>query len=279
MPVDDHGAMRREAALVLVGHGSSRNPASSAPTRACGAEIARRGLFSQVQVAFWKEEPFLGRVLEDIAEPEVYVVPNLAAKGYITGQLIPKEMGLDGPVTLKREGRQRVYLCDPVGTHPRIAACLADRAWAVIDANRLAPAETCILLIGHGTSRNRQSAIQTRALAGALARRRIALDVQTAFLEQAPLVEDWWRHTEAKSVIVMPFMISNGVHGAEDIPELLGIDPRDSGLKRMMDDGTAAGPYAVRDRRLWYCRAVGSEPLIADLVLDQVAAFDHDMPA
>ena len=46
-----------DSALVIVGHGSTVNPDSSAPTYEHAEAIARRGAFGEVHCAFWKEEP------------------------------------------------------------------------------------------------------------------------------------------------------------------------------------------------------------------------------
>lgn len=268
-------ARRPGTALVLVGHGSSTNPDSGAPTRAHGETLRRLGLFDEVHVAFWKETPRLGEILHQVSAPEVYVVPNLACKGYVTGEVIPREMGLSGPVTRLAGGERTVRLCDPVGEHPRIARVLAEHARAIMAGAGLDPARVCVLLVGHGTTRNRGSAIRTQALADGLADGGMAAEVRCAFLEQEPLVADWARHTAAEAVIVMPFMISNGLHGAEDVPALLGLDPGAPELLRMAREGVPAGPFSVQGRRLWYCRAVGSEALIVEIVLDQVEACDR----
>jgi sirohydrochlorin cobaltochelatase len=260
-----------DAALVVVGHGSALNPDSSRPTRDHAADIRRRGIFAEVHTAFWKEEPFIGRILDKIAAPRVFVVPNLACKGYITGEVMPKEMGLTGPET--RRGDQRIYLCDPVGTHPVIAATIARRAGGIVITHGLDTADTCLLLIGHGSPRNKQSSIQTRLVADTLAGQGVAAETRTAFLEHGPRVEDWARVTAAANVIVVPFMISNGLHGAEDVPALLGLSPAVKDLKRMAEDGTPAGPYDVQGRKMWYCRAVGSEPEVAGIIVEQVLAF------
>ena len=47
------------SALLIVAHGSTVNPDSSAPTLAHAAEIRRRKIFADVECAFWKEEPSL----------------------------------------------------------------------------------------------------------------------------------------------------------------------------------------------------------------------------
>src|SRR5688572_4998844 len=48
-----------DAALVLVGHGSTLNAESSAPVYQHADELRKRKIFAQVQEAFWKVEPYL----------------------------------------------------------------------------------------------------------------------------------------------------------------------------------------------------------------------------
>src|SRR6267154_6548226 len=107
-----------DSALILVGHGSSVNPDSSAPTFDHAAEIGRRGLFGEVYCAFWKEEPSLRQVLHMVDANDIYVVPNFISEGYFTRTVIPRELELDGPLT--QRGRQTIKYCDPVGNHPRM---------------------------------------------------------------------------------------------------------------------------------------------------------------
>ena len=53
-----------DSALVLIGHGSTLNPDSSAPTQAHARVIRERGIFHEVHSCFWKEEPSLREVRE-----------------------------------------------------------------------------------------------------------------------------------------------------------------------------------------------------------------------
>ncbi len=48
-----------DTALLIVGHGSTVNPDSGAPSLAHAAAIRKRNLFARVACAFWKEEPSL----------------------------------------------------------------------------------------------------------------------------------------------------------------------------------------------------------------------------
>ncbi|PYK32119.1 MAG: cobalamin biosynthesis protein CbiX, partial [Verrucomicrobia bacterium] len=81
------------SALLIVAHGSTVNPDSSAPTLAHAAEIRRRKIFAGVECAFWKEEPSLRDaifLLDPESLREVYVVPNFISEGYFTQTVIPR---------------------------------------------------------------------------------------------------------------------------------------------------------------------------------------------
>src|SRR5438067_8103198 len=138
------------SALVIVGHGSTVNPDSSTPTYAHADEIKRRGVFDEVVCAFWKEEPSLRQVRYMVESDDVYVVPNFISEGYFTQKVIPRELGVTGPVTRipagKPQSTQRtqrnaenlgdlcgsktrtIKYCEPVGNHPRMTELLLRRA-------------------------------------------------------------------------------------------------------------------------------------------------------
>src|SRR4051812_5649451 len=83
--------------LLIVGHGSTVNADSSAPTWSHVAEIRRRNIFTSVECAFWKEEPSLRDALflfDPARVAEVYVVPNFISEGYFTQTVIPRELEL-----------------------------------------------------------------------------------------------------------------------------------------------------------------------------------------
>jgi len=98
----------RDAALLIVAHGSTLNPDSSAPTLAHAAEIRRRNIFAKVECAFWKEEPSLRDALF-LFDPEsirdVYVVPNFISEGYFTQTVVPRELELNRPITKRSDGQ------------------------------------------------------------------------------------------------------------------------------------------------------------------------------
>ena len=87
------------SALLIVGHGSTENPDSSTPYFDHADEIRKRGLFAEVHVCFWKEEPSMREALFMIDAPEVYIVPDFISEGYFTQEVIPRELQLDGNTT------------------------------------------------------------------------------------------------------------------------------------------------------------------------------------
>jgi sirohydrochlorin cobaltochelatase len=260
----------RNAALILLGHGSTLNADSSAPTYRHADEIRRRDVFAEVHVAFWKEEPNFRQAIRQTQRRQVYVVPNFISSGYFTEQVIPRELGLTGPVT--RIDNQDIFYCDPVGLHPDMTEALLHRANEVVIKSSQTiyePARTaCLFICGHGTSMNDNSTKIIHDTAAAIRARGFFADCQAVLMEQAPFVKDWRTLTTCPDVIVVPFFISDGLHSFEDIPVLLG-------LTHNVREQAFTNPHHEGQRRLWYATAVGTEPFVADVVLSQVREFQN----
>ena len=94
--------------------------------------------------------------------------------------------------------------------------------------------------------------------------------VRAIFLEESPRIDECYSLAQTKNMIVVPFFISDGLHTQEDIPVLLGE------AKRTVEQRLAAGQAAWRNptekngRLGWYSPAVGTEPHIADVILERV---------
>jgi sirohydrochlorin cobaltochelatase len=258
MPVDD-------AALLLLGHGSTLNADSSAPTYQHAEELRKRRLFAEVHVAFWKEEPNFRQALRQTRCSRVYVVPNFISSGYFTEQIIPRELGLEGPVT--RRGNHEIVYCEPVGLHPSMTEALLQRAREVVTASGESirePARTaCLFICGHGTSFNDNSTKIIHEQAAAIRARGLYADCQPVLMEQTPFVKDWRALTSCPDVIVVPFFISDGLHSFEDIPVLLG-------LTHNVKEKGFVNPHREKERRLWYATAIGTEKFVADVIVAQV---------
>jgi sirohydrochlorin cobaltochelatase len=262
---------RRDAALLLLGHGSTLNADSSAPTWQHAEELRARGLFAEVHVGFWKEEANFRQALRQVRATQVYVVPNFISSGYFTEQVIPRELGLTGPVT--SVGGRQVGYCAPVGLHPAMTDALLRKAREVIDESGTAIAETartaCLFICGHGTSLNDNSTKIIHERAAEIRARGLFADCQGVLMEQKPFVKDWRTLTDCPDVIVVPFFISDGLHSYEDIPVLLG-------LTHNIREASFANPHVEGGRRLWYATAIGTAAFVADLIVAQVDDFARE---
>lgn len=258
-----------ESALLLVGHGSTLNPDSSAPTFAHAETIRRRGIFSEVVCAFWKEQPSLREVLYMVESRDIYVVPNFISEGYFTQTIIPRELELKGALTVR--GARTLKYCRPVGCHNAMTELLLKRAQEI--APGVANEQTSLLIVGHGTSLNDHSAVAVQEQVRRISGLNIYGEVLFAYMEEAPFVANWAAQCQMPHVVVVPFFISDGLHSYQDIPVLLGIEPE---LTAAASQNAIfrRNPYRLNGRELYYASAIGTEPRLADIILDQVAAFD-----
>ena len=267
-----------DSGLLIVAHGSTVNPDSSAPTLAHAAEIRRREVFAAVEYAFWKEEPSLRDALflfDPQSIPEVYVVPNFISEGYFTQTVVPRELELNGQIT-KRSNEQIWKYCEPVGNHPLMTELLLKRAREI--ARDAVSAETSLLIVAHGTDLNENSAVAAKRETERLRSQTRYASVLNVYMEEPPLVSDWRKLTETANVIVVPFFISDGLHSYEDIPGLLGITVAAGGDRRKRESASTAttrgeifhrNPYAIDGRKLFYAPSIGTDAGFADIILEQ----------
>jgi sirohydrochlorin cobaltochelatase len=259
----------RHSGLLIAGHGSTVNPFSSAPTLLHTAEIRRRDIFGDVASCFWKEEPSLRDALsffQDRDIHDVYVVPNFISEGYFTQTIIPRELELSGSETQRNDGQLWKY-CPPVGNHRRMTELLLERAAEV--ATGVSETETSLLIVGHGTDLNENSAIAAKSQAEKIRALNRYAAVINVYMEEPPFVSDWVKLTRTPHVIVVPFFISDGLHSDQDIPEMLGISKKEN-------------PHHLHGRSLFYSTAIGSDPKFVDVIMEQVDSFHAsglEMPA
>jgi sirohydrochlorin cobaltochelatase len=279
------------SALLIVGHGSTVNPDSSAPTLAHAAEIRRRNVFAEIGCAFWKEEPSLRDAIflfDPQSVREVYVVPNFISEGYFTQTVIPRELELNGQITKRPSGQIWKY-CEPVGNHSMMTELLLRRAREI--APDIPEGDTTLLIVAHGTDLNENSATAAKREAEKIRARGKYAAVLNVYMEEQPLVSDWQKLTRTPNVVVVPFFISDGLHSYEDIPRLLDIPschPKPLGtltgsLDSARDDVESTGrevfrrnPYKIGGRSLFYAPSIGTDPGFADIIIDLAAKFDSE---
>jgi sirohydrochlorin cobaltochelatase len=275
VPKDDFS----DAALVLVGHGSTLNAESSAPTYQHADELRRRKIFAQVIECFWKLEPSIAGGLRGVFAPRVFFVPLFISEGYFTEEVIPRELGLCAPgekyfARVQRRGAQTLHYCGPVGTHAGMTAVLLARAQEVVGRHPFPrapkPAETTLFIAGHGTGNNENSRTSIEHQARLIRVMNVFAAVHPVFMEEEPRIGDCYGIAQTRNIVMVPFFISDGLHSYEDIPVMLG-EPASAVQERLRNgQPTWRNPTERHGKRLWYAASIGSEPGLADVILERV---------
>jgi len=270
-----------DATLVLVGHGSTLNAESADPTHQHADELRRRGVFAEVLECFWKEHPMISGVLRGAFTSRVFIVPLFISDGYFTEQVIPREMGFcrngetDFPRVQERAGQQLHY-CGPVGTHSSMTGVILARAREVMERNpggpglvSPAPGETALFIAGHGTGNNENSRKAIEQQAERIAAMGLYAETHAVFMEESPRIGDCYGLAGVPNLVMVPFFISDGLHSFEDIPVMLGEPEADVQARLRAGQPTFPNPVDRNGRRVWYSQGIGTEPLLADVIVER----------
>jgi sirohydrochlorin cobaltochelatase len=268
-----------DAALVLVGHGSTLNADSAAPTYQHADELRRRHIFGQVVECFWKIEPGIAGVMRGVFAQRVFIVPLFISEGYFTEQVIPRELGFCSNeqkdfARVQKRGDQTLYYCGPVGTHDSMTEVLLARAREIVQKFPFPripkPKDTALFIAGHGTGNNENSRKAIERQVEIIRQRNIYAEVYPSFMEEEPRVGECYKMASAKNLVMVPFFISDGLHSYEDIPEMLGEPKRIVQERLKAGQPTWRNPTERQGKLLWYSASIGNEPHIADVILERV---------
>jgi sirohydrochlorin cobaltochelatase len=255
--------------LLLVGHGSAHGPESAAPVHDHARTIRARGLFDDVQVAFYKQEPELAGALERLWTDRVVIVPVFMAGGYYTRTVIPRALGLSGgtgafsSVSGKALARaetkpllqNRSRYTRPVGAHPRMAELVLKRACSA----RLTETErrrAALIVVGHGTERSRSSSATVQQVMQRVRATSDYASVTFGLLDEEPRIDAVVDGAAAHTMVIVPYFLASGWHTRHTIPALLRLD----------------GAHTRRaTRRIWYTEPVGTLPEVAEVISDLAA--------
>jgi sirohydrochlorin cobaltochelatase len=268
-----------DAALVVLGHGATQNAESAGPVFQHAAELRRRGCCAQVREGFWKQEPQVTEVLSRLTEPRVFLAPLFISEGYFGGEIIPQALGFGKAehgtgARIQARGRQILAYCRPVGTHPSMTQVLLARARGIVQRFPFPRApkseDTTLCIAGHGTEQNENSRVAIEHHVEILRSKGLYAEVVALYLEEEPGIGACYRLAPTRNVVVVPFFISDGLHVREDIPVLLG-EPKRLVQERLRSaQPTWHNPTERHGKLVWYAGSVGTEPLLADVLLERV---------
>ena len=260
----------RKSSLLIVGHGRSDSPESTRLIQGHADPIARQNIFNDVQTGFIKRAPFMAEELAKISSDTVYIVPCFASPGSLTKTVIPEELSLSGRQT-QRNG-QTLKFAEPVGNHPLVGNRFTDLVRSTVQMSASAAMDTTVLVIGHGSTHNPQSEIDTQTVAASLDSLGQAKSL-ALFLDQSPNLNDWRDHCDTPNIIVATHLFSGGSHETKDVPELLVIEP--DLTQHRLTSANPIGPIEVDGKRLWLCPPIGADPIVQDVILERVRELDQ----
>jgi len=210
----------KDTALILAGHGSTKNADSSRFTRETAHRIRRKGIFSEVRSAFWKEQPSYADAIRGLKTKKVVVVPWFLANGYFTTKILQREFA-------KTPGME-CRVTEPIGMRPEILGHFQKRAERLLAVKKWKPTQVSLLVASHGTPLHTGSRGAAVGLAEELAKDGYRT-AQAVFLEEEPKIANWRILVQEGPVVVLPHFLAGGLHGSEDVPELLGISGAEEG--------------------------------------------------
>lgn len=228
--------MSESRALLLVGHGSRRLSGGGEILRGHAEDLAQRGPIPDVHVGFLNQDPTIADAITNIIADHLHVVPSFLAAGLITRKRLPEALDAANP------GDMKITLHPPVGALPGFAEAVAAHAQSLCKSP-----DTSLIMVAHGNSRNPASRHQVDEVADRIADMTEFASLTTLFLEERPLLEDWRNRVPAGApVLVLPYLIGDGYHWAEDVPRMLG---------------------DTSGHDLTLARPIGAETLIVDLII------------
>jgi len=118
--------------------------------------------------------------------------------------------------------------------------------------------DATLILAGHGSTLNAESAEPTYQHADELRRRGIFAEVLEAFWKQEPAIAGVLRGAFSRKVFVVPLFISEGYFTEQVIPRELGIGPNRRVLKRPIKDGEQID---------YYCGPIGTHDSMTDVLI------------
>ncbi|MDP6344173.1 MAG: CbiX/SirB N-terminal domain-containing protein [Alphaproteobacteria bacterium] len=239
-PASDRAAWS-ETTLIVVGHGSARDGVGGKVARGHVRALAERRLFAGVELAMLHGEPTLAAALAAAGEGPICLLPFLMADGIVNRRRLPAALA-DG-IGDKADG-DRLRLCPPLGLNPGLASLIAGRAGREIERRRWRAGDTALLLVAHGSGRDQASARAAWAQQRAIAALGRFAEVQTAFLEQPPYLDETLASARGPLAGVGLFA-GEGQHETVDV----------------------ADTFAAARGTVVYCGAVGADPGIPDLML------------
>lgn len=234
------GAPRADSLLIVVGHGTG-SPSGDAALHHFVAELAGRGIFAEVKAAMLRGGPSLADAAQGAETGAIHLLPFLMSGGVTFRERLAEALA-------EIPWLERPLLYPPLGFNPDLADLLASRGEDAAKKASWPVADCHLLLIGHGSLRDPDSAQSARLHRRRIAARKKFASVVVAFLDQPPRLHDVLA-SHPGPLLGVGLFAGEGQHGARDMAQAFA---------------RAASPAS-------YCGAIGGDKGLADLALQHLA--------
>jgi sirohydrochlorin ferrochelatase len=233
---------QRPAGLLLVAHGERGPGASNRSLAAHAARIAALWPARWVGAAVLHGVPPLEEALEEAGRrvEHILVYPVFMSSGRMVTRVLPQRLaGAAMPA--------RITSMAPLGTDRRLAPLLLQESLNAARAAGLAPRQTRLLVVGHGSRSAREPAASVLRVVDDLSGGVFA-SVEPAFIEETPLLGDALR-SRADPTVIAGFLSGEGIHACRDV------------LAAMKEAGAPAA----------YTGPIGAHPRVSALIMSAAA--------
>ena len=205
-------------ALLLIGHGSSRQADAARPLLAHAEVIRATGRFAEVAVGMLLGEPAVVPAFQALTSQVVHILPFFLEDGYFTRVAIP-----DLLLPLTPDTRVTRF-CPPIGSHAGVARMLQVRFARHADMYGTNPRFLSVVTAGHGSARDPGRARNLRRHAAALESSGLFGWVRVAYLEEPPLIAETLANGRGHVTAVLGYLINEGNHAVRDLPALIAAE-------------------------------------------------------
>jgi sirohydrochlorin ferrochelatase len=205
-----------EVAIVLAAHGNRGGTGDNRVLLDLRGAIKREAQFAAVMAGVLKGAPTLEEALLEASRsgaPLIAVYPFFMADGYFTGTVLPGRIEAAGLGSACR-------ILPPFGLDSGLPPLMLAQALDAAATAGFDPQSSRLLVAGHGSKLGPASARATRRAAAAMGRLGGFGSVETAFLEEPPLLEAQLAGNHPPTV-VSGFFSGEGLHAGEDVPSAI----------------------------------------------------------
>lgn len=211
-PAPREPAISSGDALLVCAHGVDGGPGIAT---AYAEALRAVGRYDAVIACCLHGRPGLEAAIAETAATRLRIMPLLMAEGVSYRKLTQRAQ-----VSARRD--RKVIDVQPVlGADPALGRLIETKAEAVAKRNDWLTAETGLLLVGHGTRRDPDSAETLRRQTEAIAARSTFAEVRFALIENDPGIRAVMADMTITRLVAVGFFLDQGTHGMRDVPEQL----------------------------------------------------------